>query len=269
MNDESELQRQDKTSCPKRVWVMMTLSDDEALPEDGTLPHGLRFHLSRCESCRAVADRLLAVSGTLRSLSSMDPDDDLAERADSQALGALREGAELTGRISIPDEPEPVNHTTGRVKWHRYARYAAAAVVLIAFGLFGLSSLRGPQGPRVARQVESDLPSVSLPDAAFRPSGSSDPDVQPDERVADAGPAQLAVDEPKRERRSRRPCRYRSHIEAAACDDTYCIHRAVIVPHRRSPLPDAANKFGLVWTAFRAFDISSSSGSTAPRQDDE
>lgn len=269
MSDETELQREGDRSCPKRIWVMMMLSDDEALPEDGTLPQGLRFHLSRCESCRTLADRLLAVSGTLRSLSSMNPGDDLAERADSQALGALREGAKLTGRVSIPDEPEPARRTTSRVKWHRYARYAAAAVVFIAFGLFGLSTLRGPQGPRVAQQVESDPPSVGLPAAAFTPPGPSDAEVRPDERVADAGPVQPAIDEPKRERRSRRPCRYRSHVEAAACDDTHCIHRAVIVPRRRFPLPDAANEFGLVWSAFRGFDSSRSSGSTTARQNGE
>ncbi len=269
MNDETELQEQGGASCPKRIWVMMTLSDDEALPEDGTLPQGLRFHLSRCESCRAVADRLLAVSGTLGSLSSMDPGDDLAERADTQALGALREGAKLTGRVSIPDEPEPTHRTTGRVNWHRYARYAAAAAVFIAFGLFGLSSLRGPQGPRVAQQAESGPPPVSLPTVAPRPFAPPDIEAGPGERLADAGPVEPVIDVPKRARRSRRTCGYRSHVEAAMCDDTHCIHRAVIVPRRRSSLPDAANKFGLVWSALRAFDSSRSSESTVHRQNGE
>ena len=255
----------DDAVCPKRLWVMLTLSDDEALEAGEELPRGLQFHLSRCPSCRALADRLLAVSGTLRSLADLEPNDDLCARADSQVTKTLDEGARLTGRVSIPDEPERLtapSHRLGLAVWLRYGTYAAAAAVFLAVGLFTLVELQGPGGRKLAdtgdppgqgrtlrdptaNQVEStpeheaDGASAHLAHGfeepgAIETSGTHRPGAgESGEQVAQAEPAEPAEPTPNvpTGRRSRRPlCRYSSHVEAAMSEDPNCIYRAIILP---------------------------------------
>ncbi len=179
--NELGVQGLDRTTCPKRLWVMLTLSDDELMEGGETPMQGLQFHLSRCESCRSFAERLLAVSADMRSLAELEPASALADRADAQLRRAIREGARSTGRVTIPDEPdagtEPrARHgapsTSGRADlwkfmiprgqkpaaWARYTRYAAAAMVVLAATLFvfwrGVSANRNLQFARAPARAE-------------------------------------------------------------------------------------------------------------------
>lgn len=136
-----------ESTCPKRVWVMSILCDDEALDEPGSLPQGLAFHLSRCDSCRALGDRLRSVSSRLAELAELAPDEALADRAHDQTLSALREGARLTGRVTIPDEPDRVTLPVHAGRRLRPARYAAAAVIVVTVGLYGLSRVSDSNRP--------------------------------------------------------------------------------------------------------------------------
>jgi hypothetical protein len=286
-------QNHDDAVCPKRLWVMLTLSDDEALEAGEGLPRGLQFHLSRCPSCRALADRLLAVSGTLRSLGDLEPSDDLRARANSQAIKALDEGARLTGRVSIPDEPERLtvpSYRPGLGVWLRYGTYAAAAALFLAVGLFTLVELRGPGDRKLAdttgdapgpsrtlrdspaKQVESipeheaDGASKQLARGIEKPgaaetSGAHRPQTaEPGEQVAQVEPAEPTPNVPLG-RRTRRPlCRYRSHVEAAMYEDPNCVYRAII-------LPDAGQR-DLGWGR-RLFDKPRSTESTKTRRKGE
>lgn len=232
---DNDLQQPDEQSCPKRLWVLLTLSDDELMGEDGVLPPGLQFHLSRCESCRALAERLLSASGMLRMLSDLGPPEDLAEAANSQALTALSGGAKLTGRVDVPDEPDlaPTQHMP--FGWRRFGRYATAAAVFIAVGLFGLSSyvdrpgdisvdhrpIAGPKGRPFARGGESRKEVKSLdrvPDVADSPSEGTR------EHLADAD----GIDPVRTGKRRIR--RHHSHIEAAMSDDPQGAQAAIVLP---------------------------------------
>ncbi len=53
--NEANVQERDGAICPKRLWVILTLSDDELLEDGETPPRILQLHLSRCDSCRALA----------------------------------------------------------------------------------------------------------------------------------------------------------------------------------------------------------------------
>lgn len=265
-----ELQGQDAEACPKRVWVMLTLSDDEALQEGESLPQGLQFHLSRCESCRAVAEHLQAVSASLRGASVLEPPDGLAARADAQVREALQEGARLTGRVAIPDEPEPVRQAGGARRWVRIGRYAAAAAVFIAVGLFGLAQL-----PKSAQQTTDQTAGQPQPSDQHNPEAprladSEEPepldavDLLPEaedeaEAVADSRLASSDAGRSTRRARSRQICRHRSYVEAALSEDTDCIPRAVI-------LPDPGQR-DLGW-GNTLFDRSRSTRSTRGRSDD-
>jgi len=260
----------DGTDCPKRVWVMTSLADDEAMGEAGGVSQGLRLHLAQCKSCRALADRLMTTTQALRSLSMLEPDESLANRAKEQVLQALRDGGKFTDRVSIPDDLGPDQTIPGAAVWSRYARYAMAASVFLAFGLCGLWVLRQPQ--------RSQLADVAIPTATgdVPPVVEVEPSVLPD----DEGPEELAeiperlaatADEETPEPGSRRAGwsrqtpRYRSHVEAALCDDTHYVHRAVILPDRRSSEPAAGREIGRLLSVFEGFDSSRPSGSTERR----
>jgi hypothetical protein len=255
-----DLHDQDDATCPKRNWVMSMLSDDEALGQDGALPRGLQFHLSRCDSCRALADRLTSVSGALRSLSEIEPPVELTALATAQATQALSDGARFTGRVSIPDGP-PTAPSTG-AHGYRFARYAAAAAVLLVVGVYGLLAPdRNEKGLLVVTTTpgEAHLPDVPAPEGS---PGGLPPDVTapevPDTAVASAEPdssspnelAERAVDgggvgpPAVSGRKPRRICRYYSHVDAAMCDDPDCVSRAVILPrHDRRDLGWARTLF--------------------------
>lgn len=101
MLTEPRLDRGEAGECPKAPWVMLTFSDDEAFPSQDAMPAGLRFHLSRCPTCRAIADRLSAASSALEHVKSNEPLAGLTERAVSRAEASLRSEARLTGRVAV------------------------------------------------------------------------------------------------------------------------------------------------------------------------
>jgi hypothetical protein len=273
MDDQTRPREQDEGGCPKRVWVMTTLSDDDAPGSVEELPPGLQFHLSRCEPCRALAERLLAVSGTLQSLSLLEPDSEVRERADAQALTALREGARLTGRVSIPDEPEVMPSARTGVPWLRYGRYAAAAAIVLAVGLV-VPKLIGPRSlPRVTSSGPVEVPpapidhgsqQASADDDRTEPTGEAQtqaaPGSEPDEVLAGAASE------------TSRPtvCRHRSPIEAAMCDKPHVLHRVVTLPAQRTPHGRTPPSIGdSLEGSMQAIDKSGSSGSTGRRQGDK
>jgi hypothetical protein len=261
---ENNLRETNASACPKRPWVLLTLSDDEALGEDGAIPPGLQFHLSRCAECRALAERLLSVSSDLHALADRQPGQSLAEAANSRALDALASGAELTGRVEIPDEPEPVRGAP--FGWLRAGRYAAAAAVFIALSLFGLSTLTGEKGDNVVDGTPvAGRPLEGVARATKKTPAGGEQVRMSDEVPGEAGPAVAAAGERLAERdeagpaplRRRRIPRHHSHVEAAMSDDPYNVQSAVV-------LPDASRR-NLGWG--RVFDRARSSESTiAPRQ---
>lgn len=251
------LEGQEESACPKRLWVMLTLSDDEALDEAGTLPQGLRFHLSRCPSCRALADRLQSVTDAVRAVSDSHPTADLQARADAQARQALADGARFTGRVTIPEEPEtvrPVADAHHHSVWLRYSSYAAAAAILIGFGLYWASMFVARDNRRLAENADSpphqgrsldrarpgadtglaSSKTLQSPDGG---AGAADEQVPGAivQQLADAGGDEGAESraatqsQPARDPRGR-VCRHSSYVEAAECEDMRCIYRATVLP---------------------------------------
>lgn len=273
MDDQTRPRVQNDTGCPKRVWVMTTLSDDEAPDSIEKLPPGLRFHLSRCAPCRALAERLLAVSGTLRSLSAVEPDSELRERADAQARSALREGARLTGRVSIPDEPEVLPSACTTVPWLRYGRYAAAAAIVLAAGLT-VPKLLGPRSPpRVTSSGPVEVPPAPI-DRGSRQASAGDGRREPTgEAQTQAAPGSEPVEvltDAASETPHRTVCRHQSPIEAAMCDKPHVLHRVVTLPAQRTPRGKAPRSIGdSLDGSMQAIDKSGSSGSTGRRQGDK
>ena len=281
---EPRLYQDDTTGCPKRVWVMTVLSDDEALSDADELPRGLQFHLSRCESCRVLADRILAVSAMLRGLSQLEPDAGLGSGADAQALAALREGARLTGRVSIPEEPEqepagfgpPGADSRGagaRLLRHRYGALAAAAAIVLVVGLFAAGRAHWrtpPSGGASDHLLAHDVApsSGSHPTATtvarndtMKPAGSDS-----DGRAEVGAVATVAA----RKRPSRSVCRHRSPLEAAMCDNAHALHRVVTLPGRRRPhAPPPPGVREDPHGTMEAFDNSPSGRSTGRRKTNE
>lgn len=91
-----------QSDCSKRVWVLQTLSDDETQSPGEDLPAGLRFHLNRCPSCRAIAAQVARTTTTLAQAghAAMLPAS-LAQKANDRLTVALHEGAKTTGREDI------------------------------------------------------------------------------------------------------------------------------------------------------------------------
>lgn len=150
MNELTD-QPREESACPKRVWVMSVLSDDEILraddeilQADGPLPQGLEFHLSRCPSCRTLAGELQAVTTSLTELASEDTEASLLSRVNRQTMTALMSGARMTGRVEVT--AEQIGPPEIPVAWWRSSRMiplATAAVILLAIGLYGLKFLSG------------------------------------------------------------------------------------------------------------------------------
>lgn len=125
--------------CPKRIWVLTVLSDDEHTI--GELPRGLSFHLNRCPSCRMVADRLRRANTALAALGAAD-EPALFDRAQQQAFQALRAGAALTGRVELADECEMVPAVERDRQWHKWLSLAASVAILVT--AVGYWSFRSP-----------------------------------------------------------------------------------------------------------------------------
>ncbi len=240
MNDSNHMEYADHpgANCPKREWVMTTLADDEVTAPDGTLPRGLEFHIARCDSCRALADRLQAVSNSLASLSALEPVDGLVKAAQDQTRRALAEGAKLTGRVTIPDETEPVTGAAISVPWVRLTRYAAAASVVIAATLYSLSR-SGPDVPPPSPRPEQIAVHTQPPVERKQPVEIADrPESRTSETVVDAeetgtapAPAAMAFGSPGARRQ--RVCRHRSPFEAALCERPHAMHRAMLPATQR------------------------------------
>ena len=213
--------------CPKRLWVLTSLSDDELLGDDQELPQGLQFHLSRCASCRDLANRLIAVAGGLRGLSAMEPDEALADRAQAQALTALRGGAKLTGRVSIPDEPELEPPYGGTMPLWRYGRLAVAAGIILAFTIVGLSHFSRPYQPAVVKSTpEADTGSSEGETVLESDNAHRTIQGVVDEHLA-AGHGNASEGSSTRPYRIRR---HHSHIEAALADEPGSFQSAFILP---------------------------------------
>jgi hypothetical protein len=126
------------TACPKQGWVLGQLTDDEAMDGFDDLPRGLQFHLNRCPSCRALADRLMVVTNGLDGLAGAEPPTPLEERAHAQALEALKDGGRLTGRVMIEDEAGPEPPSPLVIWWNRTGRLATAACILFALAFYAV-----------------------------------------------------------------------------------------------------------------------------------
>ncbi|RJP36159.1 MAG: hypothetical protein C4547_07970 [Phycisphaerales bacterium] len=119
-------------ACPKRAWTLSVLSDEAPLDERGALPQGLEFHLSRCPSCRALADRVLAIGEALSEWSQSDePGADFIDRANAHVLGALRTGVAPQGSAEWPDDLLIAGQAQHTRRWLAGARYAAVAAVMV------------------------------------------------------------------------------------------------------------------------------------------
>lgn len=211
--------------CPKRVWVLTTLADDEALGADGALPPGLQFHLSRCPSCRGEADRLRSVSDALRELSTTEPPVALLERADEQLAVALAHGAVSSGRVTIPDDDgADFDAPRARATALRFiGRFAAAAVLVFAIGWAGLAVLERD----VARTFVAQA--TARPDSPQRRVRTSNSAAEISQPATNAGGAVAA-------REAEQPqlvyCTTLPYFDSDVPDDANCIQRAFSLPAR-------------------------------------
>lgn len=246
-----EPQETDRADCPKRVWVMATLSDDELCGEGQSVPQGLRFHLSRCESCRLLSERILRVTDSLRDLGGGVPPEGLAGLADVQAGEALRAGARLTGRVDVPEDME-LELGVARVSvWRRYGQYAAAAMILLAVGLVwaftrqtgyedsgverpvGITA-RSPQ-PVPPKGVEAAGVGVATPVPAAPDLASADAEPDVADRAEEDVEGYVAASPGSRLDLTVPPANleghyHHSYIEAALCEDPVCVRRAHLLP---------------------------------------
>jgi len=133
--------------CAKRNWVMAELTENDGPASLGALPPGVRFHLSRCPSCRELADRITHVSHALAAWAATDTDDEMLAKAVRRTKGALRDGARLTGRVKLDDEFEtdsseefPVRRWAPSLRLGRLVALAATIVMAASVWLFRAST---------------------------------------------------------------------------------------------------------------------------------
>ena len=230
-------------TCPKQTWVMSTLADDERSTDEGKLSHAMRFHLARCESCRVLADRLVHATTALGDLATEDPPSDLFERAERQASAAMEAGAELTGRVDVPDFEEWDEVPSAPRWWWRPARYAVAATILLAFASYWVVRFTPVGLPRVTGPHYWDGQSmVPTPEFRRRPNAGSPtaPSIDEsgsEERLADGSSdgesPRLGV-----------VCRHRSNLERAMCDNENCVRKALILSNRQRRRPAWRQRIG-------------------------
>lgn len=276
---DEESRHIDAGACPKQAWVMTALSSDDAWDANGELPQGLRFHLSQCARCRALADSMIAVTDALGALSEREPPGNLGDRANGQLAEALDRGARLTGRIEIPDELEVPAPSAPLVWPRKLVRFALAASIVLVAGLLWLRPFADRPQPILNPQHLADAPATielvveadpetepPLPPGEGRGEGqtpgegrgegetvlvNAEPDV--DKSIVEAD------QESSPARRRRRPiCRDRSYIEAALSEDVDCIPRAIV-------LPDPAERAR--WIRTRTIDRPAHPVSTTDRPD--
>lgn len=218
--------------CPKGVWVMQVLSDDEALEADGVLPQGLAFHISRCESCRTLANRLRAVSRGVSAIAEPDPPPDLHARAESQAHAALLAGVTFTGRTNVADLPALERNTVRAPLPYRLMPYATAACLFFATVAWWQSAPNtqfGPPSLPDARRSASDSGMSAgelipvTPPSAVEDVGLDDPN-----GLADAATAPPLL----RVTQHRLPIPS-DHIEAAMGGNSHNVQPAFVLPGMR------------------------------------
>jgi hypothetical protein len=213
-------------NCPKRLWVMTVLSDDEAQADAGGVSTALNLHLASCAPCRELADRLLRVGNLLGALASVSPAPALISGADVQLARALDDGAMLTGRVAILDAPAQTLPVRRAARAMRFAGYAAAAMVAIAVTTGFVVRLRNgtsgqtPQGTSAAALSDRQLnsPHRDNTDAPSPPPylARSPLDPDPTERLTtiEHHPAG-------------RQCFHSSALEAAECERIHGMHQAM------------------------------------------
>ena len=241
----SQLMREDRAegTCPKQPWIMSTLADDEQSTAVGEFSYAMRFHLARCESCRALADRLLDAAGALRDLGKADPPPDLFERAGRQAMAAIEAGAELTGRVDVPDVEELDEIPTVPRWWWRPVRYAVAATILLAFASYWVARFTPVGAPGLTGPEDWDGRSlVTAPEyrqrrSAGRPTAPSIDESGLDERMAGVSPDGESP-------RLTTVCRHRSNLERAMCDNENCVRKALILSNRQRRRPAWRQRIG-------------------------
>lgn len=223
-------------TCPKRPWIMSTLADDEQSTAEGAFSHAMRFHLARCESCRALADRLLDAASALRELGKADPPADLFERAGRQAMAAIETGAELTGRVEVPDVEELHEIPTAPRWWWRPVRYAVAATILLAFASYWVARFTPVGAPGLTGPEDWDGQSlVTAPEFRQRPNAGSRTTPSIDE--SGSGRRMAGVSPDGESPRPGAVCRHRSNLERAMCDNENCVRKALILSNRERRRP--------------------------------
>lgn len=209
-------------ACPKAVWVMSTLSDDELIDGAVELPTGLAFHLNRCASCRSLAEGLQAVSRGLHALSLAEPADDLEDQANAQLVRALANGAQLSGRVRIPADEEfdsPSVQTLQR-RWLDWGNLAVAAVVtIVAVGVYA--------SYRLTREPKDNMVHQLNPLPTYQTSTPGNSDKSP---FTDPENSQLADSAKPSSGQATQPRRHHTHIEAADSDDKSAVQYGVVLP---------------------------------------
>lgn len=249
MNDEFDMQS-GSNGCPKRLWVMLTLSDDEVLDARGELPLGLRVHLRQCDSCRELSERLLAVSSGLQQLGRPEPPTGLLDKADGQLVDALRSGAAARLGESLDERwaaagSEPAQRR--RIAWRSVARYAVAAVFVFAITLPPLWRA-GYLGNRpAASRIVSDEPSnrgierqnyATTEGAAVQPPPKGKTTTPIEEGPAPADERLAAGSDNRddsKDDRKLRICTFDSYGEPPRSDDATCIYRGFPLPRQQKP----------------------------------
>lgn len=240
---DRDLNVEAEQGCPKRLWVMLTLSDDELVDGGGELPRGLSFHLSRCDSCRAVADRLRVTTDRLAGLGRLEPSGELFAAATARAVDALHDGARLTGRVDIPDEPPAIEEQErgpGRMSWA--PRLAAAAVIAFAVTVWGVVAMRGGftahrgEGSYVKGGV---VPGVSIDRPAPAQMGAPGSPEQPAGDDVASLAAAKSEDEGGEQPAARpaghaRIVRHQTHMQAATANEMEGPESIIVLPDTRA-----------------------------------
>ena len=183
-----------QAGCSKRLWILTTLSDDEAAGAGTPLPAGLSAHLAQCPSCRLLAEELRLAGDGIRRLAESAPPADLLNRATGQCLAALYDGGRLSGRVpsealEVPDSemPEPSLRS-----WSRSAaKYLAAASILLVLGMMGMWSLR------TTPPVGGGLEPLPMPVAGASRSAATKRSAMPTPLSAEEAATVAAADSPE------------------------------------------------------------------------
>lgn len=152
-------------ACPKRIWLMTLLSDDEALPHGAALPQALRLHLAQCPSCRSLAYDIQHVTTELHTSSMSEPPESLFTSAERQLMEFVSHQALHNPTTILPEELLPDAMITN-ANSYRWIRLTAVAAVMLLAATVGLSfayfnSNQPPLSTVVQLRDASDSPALS------------------------------------------------------------------------------------------------------------